>query len=311
METSMKILIGYDGSRTADKAIEDLRTAGLPAKAQAYILTAMPPMLPIDLMFGDPAGSTVFSSSLDIEGLSASLKATAKKNVLKAVQALKKLIPGWTVTGGTCDDIAVHGLLAKADSWKPDMIVVGSNGWSAFGNLLLGSVADQLLRHAQTNVRIVRKGAKKASGRLNLLIGFDGSAHAEAAVAEVASRKWPKGSRVHILAASVFHLRLREIGQAVRKALHPKAADPGAWPLMERALDKAATRLRNAGLEVTPMITLDDPRKALVEHAKEMDADCIFLGSRGLSATKRILVGSVSGAVSAHAPCSVDRKSVV
>ena len=33
----MKILLGYDGSKSADAALHDLKRAGLPAEAQALI----------------------------------------------------------------------------------------------------------------------------------------------------------------------------------------------------------------------------------------------------------------------------------
>ena len=42
----MRILIGHDGSETAEKAVEDLAKAGLPRKAEAVILVAIPPLLP-------------------------------------------------------------------------------------------------------------------------------------------------------------------------------------------------------------------------------------------------------------------------
>lgn len=303
----MKILIGYDGSKAADEAIEDLRKAGLPAKAQAFILTSVPPLLPLDFLGGDPTGSSLYSTSyVETAELSVDLKARAKTQSEKAARALRKLMPGWTVTSGTCEDVPSHGILEKADAWKPDLIVVGSHGWSEFGNLLLGSVADQVLRHSHADVRVARKPARRRSGLTRLLIGFDGSPHAEATIAEVASRDWPKGTRVDILAASVMRQRLDELGQAIKKALNPNASDADAWPWMERALDKAVTRLNKAGLKATAMITVDDPRKALVEAAKETGADCIFLGSRGLSGVKRFLLGSVSAAVAAHAPCSVE-----
>jgi hypothetical protein len=42
----MKILIGYDGSVDADGAIHDLRLAGLPAKANAVVITFATPWVP-------------------------------------------------------------------------------------------------------------------------------------------------------------------------------------------------------------------------------------------------------------------------
>ena len=39
MNTRMKILIGYDGSECADAALDDLKRAGLPERAEAHILS--------------------------------------------------------------------------------------------------------------------------------------------------------------------------------------------------------------------------------------------------------------------------------
>ena len=41
MATKMRILIGYDGSDCAEAAVSDLRRAGLPAQAEAVVMTAV------------------------------------------------------------------------------------------------------------------------------------------------------------------------------------------------------------------------------------------------------------------------------
>jgi nucleotide-binding universal stress UspA family protein len=48
-----------------------------------------------------------------------------------------------------------------------------------------------------------------------------------------------------------------------------------------------------------------DPAKAIVRFAEEEGADLIVVGSRGMTGTRRFLVGSVPNKVSHHAPCDV------
>jgi nucleotide-binding universal stress UspA family protein len=48
-------------------------------------------------------------------------------------------------------------LIAKtAESGKFDMVIMGSHGHSAMGNLVMGSVATQVLAHCKVPVLLVR-----------------------------------------------------------------------------------------------------------------------------------------------------------
>ena len=48
-----------------------------------------------------------------------------------------------------------------------------------------------------------------------------------------------------------------------------------------------------------------DPAKRIIDMAKEIDADSIVIGNRGLGTAEAFLLGSVSTAVVKHAPCPV------
>jgi nucleotide-binding universal stress UspA family protein len=70
--------------------------------------------------------------------------------------------------------------------------------------------------------------------------------------------------------------------------------------------ERAADELRHTGLAVEVALRYGDPKAVLVEEAKSVNTDCIFVGARGHSKIQRLLLGSVSAAVSARAPCSVE-----
>ena len=55
---------------------------------------------------------------------------------------------------------ARHEILDCAAVWHPDVIVVGSHGKSGLDRFLLGSVSENVMRHATCSVEVVRAAAK-------------------------------------------------------------------------------------------------------------------------------------------------------
>lgn len=76
--------------------------------------------------------------------------------------------------------------------------------------------------------------------------------------------------------------------------------------LAEKIIEKSVQELRARELNVTSSILKGNPKHVLVEEAEKWGADCIFVGSTGLSRLERFLLGSVSAAVVARAHCSVE-----
>lgn len=72
-----------------------------------------------------------------------------------------------------------------------------------------------------------------------------------------------------------------------------------------RQLVEAETALAARGIEATLVERHGDPATAILDEAGQRDVDLIVLGTRGLSAAERWLLGSVSTKVAHHAHCSV------
>ncbi len=301
-----KILIGYDGSPAADSTLADMRKAGFPAKAEARIVIACPPIMPLESLAPNglvPSGYVeAYAQAVENHEVT---KAKAKKQALAAAKKLKAVFPDWRIVAETSEETPAHAILDAAETWKADWIVIGSRGWSEFGKLLLGSVADRVMNHAGCPIRLARprKGAKP--GAPNLLIAYDGSLHADTAVQSVAARKWPKGTRVTVLAVSEFFLRMGDITLALSKALgHDGQESP--WPWMDARLDKAVRKLESAGLKARSAMVYGETRRTLLDKAKDFKADTIIMGSHGYTGIRRLMLGSISATVAAHAPCSVE-----
>ena len=284
MKELSKILIAYDGSACSDAALNDLRRAGLPSSVEAVIVTVAYVFLP-------PPEGEVPDDELVSPGAAAMVRpkqAHAEEAVKKALalaeQAAERVranFPGWSVRAEADGDVPAWAVIKMARSLGTDLVAVGSHGHSsAGGRLILGSVSQRVLYEAPCSVRVARCSNERRQGPVRIVVGFDGSSDAEAAVEAVASRAWPEGSEARVVVA--------------RGALKPEAQGV------------ATERLRAAGLTADEVGREGDPAHVLIHEAEEWGADSIFLGTRDLHGFQHLLHGSVSSAVAARAQCSVE-----
>jgi nucleotide-binding universal stress UspA family protein len=302
----MNILIAYDGSPCADSALEDLPRAGLPTQAEARIVSIaevfMPPPAPPDLPASRPPSSAVQQARA--EALQA--VATARNLAGQAAVRVQALFPSWTVSTDASADSPAWGVIKLADAWSPDLIVVGSHGRSVLSRFVLGSVSQTIVTHARSSVRVARPSRHPGSAPVRLLIGVDGSPDAEAAVAAMAARAWPAGSTAMVVAIREARMPTMLVPGAafLEKWFSPEKPEASAW--LHTMLEAMQQPLQAAGLTVTTVIRDGNPQRLLPTLAEEWEADCLVVGARGLSRVERFLMGSVSAAVAARAPCSVE-----
>jgi nucleotide-binding universal stress UspA family protein len=300
-----KILIGYDGTKGADAALSDLRRAGLPLEAEARVIAVAEPSFFLASGFGDI--EKVFTRD-SIAGFK-----DARSFAEKAAAQIQSEFPGWMVESAVVIGSPAEALLVHADAWKPDLLVLGSHSHSALGRFFFGSVSHNIVTHAHCSIRIARAGGKSndkqkdANSPVRIVIGVDGSPGAEAAVRAVASRRWPPGSEAHVVNALwLTPPNLEGLEQHEHIALQNAEWIAVEKRALKETVDAAAGKLNAAGLMTTTIVKEVDPKQLLLSEAEDWDADCIFIGARGLSQLKRILLGSVSTAVVMRAHCSVE-----
>jgi nucleotide-binding universal stress UspA family protein len=303
-----KILIAYDGSECADAALDDLSRAGMPAKADALLVSVVESWLPPP----PPSGYEIFEAveaNLSPHELTAKresgILSQARQLAVNASNRICSMFPGWKVRTEAYYGSPASELLAKADEWKPNLIVVGSHGRSAIGRFVLGSVSHKVVTEARCSVRIARGHDRKPASSLRLIIGVDGSACAEAAVREVAKRKWPADVEVRLV--TVYDT----VDPTLMGAFVPAVVD---WTVEEnkKAFERASQMASALAKPLTKKMSASsvakqgNPKRVLIEEAESWKADCIFVGASGLSRVDRFLLGSVSAAVAARAHCSVE-----
>lgn len=281
MKDVAKLLIAYDGSDCADAMLTDLRRAGLPAALHAVIATiahVFPPPedeVPDDIISA-PAAAMVQPSQLR----AAKALQHALEMAEQAATRIKQDFAGWTVTPRAEGGTPAWQLVLMANQFSVDLIAIGSHGHSTIGGrLILGSVSQRVLYEAPCSVRVARCVVRPSDGKIRLVVGFNGSVDAEAAVNAVTLRSWPPGTEA----------RLVSVGKAAASSF-----------------DSAEERLGAAGLLASNIRREGDPATVLIEEAENWNADSIFVGAKNVHGFQHLLHGSASAAVAARAHCSVE-----
>jgi nucleotide-binding universal stress UspA family protein len=144
---------------------------------------------------------------------------------------------------------------------------------------------------------------------MKILLAIDGSPCSGTAVAEVARRPWPEESQLRVVSV---------VEPPGALTAEPYMGVGGYFEEVERLkrqqaeeiLAQAAGILRagagTAQLEITTEALTGSPKRTIVEEAEGWGADLIVVGSHGYHTWERMLLGSVSQSVAAHALCSVE-----
>ena len=121
----------------------------------------------------------------------------------------------------------------------------------------------------------------------------------------VLNRHWPEGTQVRLLAVVDTVMAVKDPTQpGVMKWI--EVSDEEDWDKVRQIFESFAEKLRSAGLDTAVMIRRGNPADEIIDEAESWAADSIFVGAKGVRGIERLLLGSVSSAVSARANCSVE-----
>jgi len=305
----MKILVAYDGSESADAALEDLKRAGFADEAEVLVMSVADVFVPNTAADGRDNGSPKNVPQPVRRAREWAQHELEQAEVLagRASERIKELFPHWRVNYHAEADSPAWAVIKKADDWEPDLIVMGAGGHSVFGGrLILGSISQRVLYEARCSVRIARGPRRNTDRPIRLLIGVDNSSDSKAAAKAVCNRNLPAGTEVGLLAVVDTVMAITPDPSESSDMKWIEVGDKNNWDQVREVFEPLAQRLRDAGLRAAVFIRRGNPADQILEEADTWGADCIFVGARGLRGIDRLLLGSVSSAVAARAHCSVE-----
>lgn len=201
--------------------------------------------------------------------------------------------------------VLAHGPMSKtiakqAKRLKADLILMGSRGLSDIKGFLLGSTSRQVAAVAPCSLLVVKQPLTRLS---HVALAVDDSKPSRAAARFLRTRILPESATVSILTSAespVTDLAARYLSESQVASL--------TQPVMDRA-----TSLVNAlrddfikdGYPTVPHVRMNHVIDTIVKHVEAEHDDLLVFGSRELTKTERLHLGSVSETLLRHAPCSV------
>lgn len=137
-----------------------------------------------------------------------------------------------------------------------------------------------------------------------IVVGTDGSETAAEAVRQATELAKLSGATLSIVSAYSPISGRRVKGEQV-DAPADVQYELGPREDVNLVLDAAAAEARKEGIEAQTHPVEADPADAILNVAEETKADLIVVGNKGMTGTRRFLLGSVPNNVSHHAPCSL------
>ncbi len=191
--------------------------------------------------------------------------------------------------GVVVEQRAGPGLVTAAEA--SELLVVGTRGWGGRVDLSIGSVGAYCTRHATVPVALIPHDAPPLHDHLDVVVGFDGSAHARNALGWTLEHL-RRSARVKVVCAFIDDAVPGE----------PLAPSPGsAQSIAIAELEGGVAAVLHA-LPGHPPVELavvpGDPRAVL--RTVSDGADLLVIGARGHGVVERLLLGSVASAFAHH-----------
>lgn len=287
-----RILVATDFSATADTALAYARRLAGQFDASLHLVHA----------FEDPFTTAAFASELF-----ATVPLPLRQQLLQEIQTrLDERLP-------RADAIRFQGTatIATGPTWKTigeyaasigaDLIVMGTHGRGGVTHLLLGSVAERVVRTAPCPVVTIRQEPGPATQRI--LVPTDFSETSDEALRYAVLMAARLGATVQLLHVLDDPL--------IGGGLSPDAYLVEAPTLRTGMLRTAQQRVAERTVADDPAVRIESEvlfghgAKTIAEYAAERGVDMIVMGTHGRTGVAHLLLGSVAERLVRTAPCPV------
>ncbi len=292
MLTVNRILIARDFSDISDQALRHAVDLAQRFGATLHLLYA-------EVLHKDPFGAETAGSG---EALDAQIRERLAQDADKT--ALAERYPGLDIVVDVRRDVAAApAILQYAQDEDIDLIVMGTHGRRGVRRLLLGSVAEEVIRRADRPVLTVREDGEEGLAMERLLVPIDFSKHAREAL------------RHAVELAHLYDARL-DLLHVVEENLHPAFYVGGVQSIYDVQPDideKSMQRMQEMLDELTGTtrgaaelhVEAGRAARQITQCADRMGSDLVVMSTHGLTGLEHFMMGSVAEKVVRHVSAPV------
>lgn len=291
-----RIMVGTDFSAESEIALE--HAVRIARHVGAELLLAHAGTV---LDTADAALAPESAALLEYERIVAEHAAENRAHLAKLVARVRA--SGVNASEQIVDGFPDTGISEAADELDVDLVVMGTHGRTGLKRILLGSVAERVVRLCRRHVMVARPakdGQQAGYGRI--LVPTDFSPRAELAL-EIALDLVAAGGHIELLHAWSLPALT---GSLVPSRVSESALEPVRASLEAGAREKGEALIaRHVHPSAQMALTIVNDSAA---HAIDKAAgghDLIVMGGHGRRGLRRLILGSVAEATVRHAPCSV------
>jgi nucleotide-binding universal stress UspA family protein len=292
MGLGSRVLVATDLSDAADEAIRQAHERARVEGGELVACHVIPNVLRNNPLFPQFAAA-------EMDGL-----VETEKRAAAAVEARVM-----EVTGRPLEGFRVHidngsppeAIVRAADDVHATLVIVGSRGATGLERLLLGSVAERVVRYAHCPVQVARPNAKTG----HVLAATDFSAPALPVIAVAAEEAKIRGARLTLL-HSVDVLPTPAAGFGVPFGASWVVPPPELIDQMQKnAAEALRSELARFGVEGDVLAMVGNAGAAIVDTARTLPAELVVVATRGRTGIARMVLGSTAERVISLVSCSV------
>lgn len=271
-----KILVPFDGSELAERALATALKFGADAEDQVLLLRVVIPEKVLMPNVYDQSGAVLLPDQ------SHRLAHWEALDYLQTIQK-SKLLAQSRMRVQTVDGEAPEMIVETAEEENVGLIVMSSHGYSGLTRWMLGSVAEKVLHAARCPVLVIRSPQPIR----HMLIPLDGSELSERALEPSLAVAISLGCAVTLLRA-VKLIQTSEIERLdqCERGLGPRLVED-IHEEAEAYLSRLATTHRPSGLQMETMVVHEPAADSILHYAERHGIDLIAMSTHGRTGLQR------------------------